>query len=254
MRGAAVWREALEVLLATGLAQAERAVLVGCSAGGLATMLHCDAFREALPPAADVRCVADAGLFVDVTGLAWHPREYFQAAVDLHNSTGSLHPECVSHHGADERWRCLVGMGASRYVRTPLLLVQSVYDGWQLQHIARRDESAPLAYSDLDEYEHCVRPGPGRVCSAHQSLVMRRLRRRVTSVVVTARSESRAAVVLTSCVAHCQVGWGSLRMAGASTRWCGSGSSGRSWRTLPSWWAPPRRPAALESGVRADSY
>jgi len=43
--------------------KAEKALLSGCSAGGLATYLHCDNFRELLPSTATVKCHADAGFF-----------------------------------------------------------------------------------------------------------------------------------------------------------------------------------------------
>lgn len=42
-----------------------QALLSGCSAGGLATLIHCDEFRELLPKEAKVKCLADAGFFLD---------------------------------------------------------------------------------------------------------------------------------------------------------------------------------------------
>lgn len=42
-----------------------QALLSGCSAGGLATLIHCDDFRELLPKDATVKCLADAGFFLD---------------------------------------------------------------------------------------------------------------------------------------------------------------------------------------------
>lgn len=43
-----------------------QALLSGCSAGGLAAILHCDEFRELFPRTTRVKCLSDAGLFLDV--------------------------------------------------------------------------------------------------------------------------------------------------------------------------------------------
>ena len=43
-----------------------QAILSGCSAGGLTTILHCDSFKALLPSRANVKCVPDAGYFVNV--------------------------------------------------------------------------------------------------------------------------------------------------------------------------------------------
>jgi hypothetical protein len=42
-----------------------QAILTGCSAGGLATFIHCDDFRNLLPKSAKVKCMPDAGFFMD---------------------------------------------------------------------------------------------------------------------------------------------------------------------------------------------
>jgi len=43
-----------------------QAILSGCSAGGLTTILHCDNFKALLPSEANVKCVPDAGYFINV--------------------------------------------------------------------------------------------------------------------------------------------------------------------------------------------
>lgn len=42
-----------------------QALLTGCSAGGLATLIHCDDFQARLPKSANVKCLADGSLFLD---------------------------------------------------------------------------------------------------------------------------------------------------------------------------------------------
>jgi hypothetical protein len=51
---------------ATSLFFTFQALLTGCSAGGLATILHCDDFSARFPREASVKCLADAGFFLDV--------------------------------------------------------------------------------------------------------------------------------------------------------------------------------------------
>lgn len=43
-----------------------QALLSGCSAGGLASIIQCDNFRSQLPEKATVKCLSDAGFFLDV--------------------------------------------------------------------------------------------------------------------------------------------------------------------------------------------
>lgn len=43
-----------------------QALLSGCSAGGLATFIHCDEFAELFPQNTTVKCLSDAGFFLDV--------------------------------------------------------------------------------------------------------------------------------------------------------------------------------------------
>jgi hypothetical protein len=42
-----------------------QALLSGCSAGGLAALLHCDDFRARFPLEVPVKCLSDAGFFLD---------------------------------------------------------------------------------------------------------------------------------------------------------------------------------------------
>ncbi|MCE3050536.1 Pectin acetylesterase 8 [Datura stramonium] len=65
-RGARIFKAIMEELLAQGMNTSQNGVLSGCSAGGLATILHCDNFRTLLPKSAKVKCFSDAGYFVDL--------------------------------------------------------------------------------------------------------------------------------------------------------------------------------------------
>ncbi|XP_038982867.1 pectin acetylesterase 8-like isoform X3 [Phoenix dactylifera] len=75
-RGARVWRAIMDELLAKGMNKAQNALLSGCSAGGLASILHCDSFHDLLPAGARVKCFSDAGYFIDAYAhiLCFHVR------------------------------------------------------------------------------------------------------------------------------------------------------------------------------------
>uniref|UniRef100_A0A1D1Z967 Pectin acetylesterase n=1 Tax=Anthurium amnicola TaxID=1678845 RepID=A0A1D1Z967_9ARAE len=47
-RGQRIWEVIMDELMTCGLASAKQALLTGCSAGGLATFIHCDDFRARL--------------------------------------------------------------------------------------------------------------------------------------------------------------------------------------------------------------
>ncbi|XWS46363.1 hypothetical protein CRYUN_Cryun14cG0058800 [Craigia yunnanensis] len=58
-----IWSAAMEEFMTKGMQNAEQALLSGCSAWGLASILHCDEFL--FPKTTKVKCLSDAGLFLD---------------------------------------------------------------------------------------------------------------------------------------------------------------------------------------------
>nr|GEU97122.1 pectin acetylesterase 8-like [Tanacetum cinerariifolium] len=68
-RGARIFRAVVEELLEKGMIFADNAILSGCSAGGLTSILHCDDFKALLPASARVKCLADAGYFINTRDL-----------------------------------------------------------------------------------------------------------------------------------------------------------------------------------------
>jgi hypothetical protein len=88
----------MQELLAKGMINAENAVLSGCSAGGLASLMHCDSFRALLPMGTKVKCLSDAGFFLntrDVSGVQYI-KTYFEDVVTLHGSAKNLPRSCTS--------------------------------------------------------------------------------------------------------------------------------------------------------------
>ncbi|KAF3682202.1 Pectin acetylesterase 9 [Capsicum annuum] len=84
-KGQRIWQAILLDLLPKGLGHAKKALLSGCSAGGLATFLHCDNFTSYLPKNASVKCLSDAGFFLDERDIALNHtmRSFYEDLVSL---------------------------------------------------------------------------------------------------------------------------------------------------------------------------
>ncbi|VAH70350.1 unnamed protein product [Triticum turgidum subsp. durum] len=81
-----------------GLANATKVLLTGCSAGALATMLHCDDFSAKFPQEVSVKCLADAGFFLDVKDISGERTFWsvFDGVVQLQNIRNVLPKDCLA--------------------------------------------------------------------------------------------------------------------------------------------------------------
>ncbi|KAL1208802.1 Pectin acetylesterase 6 [Cardamine amara subsp. amara] len=98
-RGQRIWQAAMQEFLSLGMQQANQALLSGCSAGGLASILHCDEIRELLPSSTKVKCLSDAGMFLDAMDVSrGHSfRNMFQRVVTVQNLQKNLSSTCTNH-------------------------------------------------------------------------------------------------------------------------------------------------------------
>ncbi|XP_027331637.1 pectin acetylesterase 10-like isoform X2 [Abrus precatorius] len=97
-RGQRIWQAAMEDLMSKGMRYARQALLSGCSAGGLASIIHCDEFRELFPGTTRVKCLSDAGLFLDTVDVSGRRslRNLFGSVVSLQGVQKSLPRSCTS--------------------------------------------------------------------------------------------------------------------------------------------------------------
>nr|GEZ46404.1 pectin acetylesterase 9 [Tanacetum cinerariifolium] len=102
-RGQRIWQAIIEDLLPKGLSHANKALLSGCSAGGLASYLHCNNFTNYLPNTTAVKCLGDAGFFLDSYVL---------------NSLPCIFPQYLL-----------------KYITSPFFILNSAYDVYQFHHI-----------------------------------------------------------------------------------------------------------------------
>ncbi|EYU36474.1 hypothetical protein MIMGU_mgv1a007660mg [Erythranthe guttata] len=131
-RGARVFNAIMDDLLAKGMSNAENAILSGGSAGGLGAMLHCDGFSELLPNAKRVKCISDSGFFIHAKHLPGADKraEYYANVSAYHGiRVDSLPSSCTSR--MDETL-CLLPENIIRDIKTPLFIVETAFDQYQL--------------------------------------------------------------------------------------------------------------------------
>jgi hypothetical protein len=106
-------------------------VLSGCSAGGMACYLKCDFvagyFQE--HGAVPVKCICDAGLFLDVdtvTGAGKVMQTRYHDIADIMESKPGLSPACV---GNESDWRqCMFSQYSLKHAQTPTFVINSLYN------------------------------------------------------------------------------------------------------------------------------
>ncbi|CAI7840348.1 unnamed protein product [Closterium sp. NIES-53] len=110
-----------------GMTAPARILLSGSSAGGQAVVTLCD-LLPLLFPRALVKCIMDAGLFVDAEDRT--KRRAFagmvKATVALHNMR--VNWRCSQTMSAANQWRCFFPHQALRVVSSPVLAVNSLFD------------------------------------------------------------------------------------------------------------------------------
>ncbi|KAK2414292.1 Pectinacetylesterase family protein [Trifolium repens] len=141
-RGQIIWEAIMNELLSIGMSKAKQALLSGCSAGGLATLIHCDNFRKLLPKEANVKCLADAGFFLDEKDILGNStmRSFYHDVVQLQGVEKSLHKECLAKM---EPSKCLFPSEILKNIKTPVFLVHPAYDFWQIHNILVPQGSDP---------------------------------------------------------------------------------------------------------------
>jgi hypothetical protein len=142
-RGARVFNAVIEDLLTKGLKNASNVLLSGCSAGGLASVLHCDKFRTLLPPSVNVKCVADGGYFLHKKhGYGGYElARMFRRAIKLHGSAKNLPKSCTSKMKSS---LCFFPQYITPHIHTPLFIINSAFDPYQVRDlVASRQSTSP---------------------------------------------------------------------------------------------------------------
>ncbi|XP_031128676.1 pectin acetylesterase 8-like [Ipomoea triloba] len=195
-RGARVFLAVMEDLLVKGMKNAENAILSGCSAGGLASILHCDSFKALLPMGTKVKCLADAGYFINALDIshAPHIEEFYSDIVQTHASAKNLPLSCTLRLKPS---LCFFPQNVAQHVRTPLFIVNAAYDSWQIKNIL-----APGVADPLGTWHNCKLDI--LKCTPKQLLVMQGYRLQFLRALFGIGPSSSRGYFINSCYAHCQ--------------------------------------------------
>lgn len=195
-RGQKIWLAAIEELLSQGMQNAEQALLSGCSAGGLASIIHCDEFKSLLPKSSKVKCLSDAGFFLDVIDISGGRtlRNMFGGVVQLQEVQKNLPKSCLNKMDPTS---CFFPQNVVEHVETPLFLLNAAYDVWQVQA-----SLAPKTADPLGSWNDCKSNNAN--CNSSQIQLLQDFRNQMLDNVKDFSRSSQTGLFINSCFAHCQ--------------------------------------------------
>lgn len=195
-RGQRIWLAAMKDLMSKGMHYANQALLSGCSAGGLATILHCDEFRELFPRTTRVKCLSDAGLFLDVIDVSGGRtlRHMFGGVVRLQQVGKMLPQACTSRL---DPTLCFFPQNLIPLTKTPLFLLNAAYDSWQILASLAPHSADPRGYWQKCRLNYAY-------CSSSQIQVLQDFRKQMLNAVSGFSGSKRNGLFINSCFAHCQ--------------------------------------------------
>uniref|UniRef100_A0A4W3JYZ6 Notum, palmitoleoyl-protein carboxylesterase a n=1 Tax=Callorhinchus milii TaxID=7868 RepID=A0A4W3JYZ6_CALMI len=141
--GALIIKEVVKALLTKGLENAKVLLLAGTSAGGTGVLLNLDRvaaqLEEAGFPGIQVRGLADSGWFLDnkqftrtdcLDTISCAPTEAIKKGIRYWN--GEVPERCKKQFKDGEEWNCFFGYKIYPTLKSPLFVVQWLFDEAQL--------------------------------------------------------------------------------------------------------------------------
>ncbi|XP_048336789.1 pectin acetylesterase 3 isoform X1 [Ziziphus jujuba] len=195
-RGQRIWLAAMKEFLSKGMQNADQALLSGCSAGGLASILHCDEFRDLFPKTTKVKCLSDAGFFLDANDVSGGRtlRNIFGGVVSLQEVGKDLPETCTSHLDPTS---CFFPQNLVANIKTPLFLLNAAYDAWQLQASLAPPSADPHGSWNECKSNHAH-------CNTSQIQFLQDFRNQMVNAVRDFSMSSQNGLFINSCFAHCQ--------------------------------------------------
>ncbi|XP_052482096.1 pectin acetylesterase 10 isoform X2 [Gossypium raimondii] len=195
-RGQRIWLAAMEDLMSKGMRNAKQALLSGCSAGGLASILHCDEFRNMFPRTSKVKCLSDAGLFLDAVDVSGGRtlRSLYNGVVGLQGVQHNLPRICTIH---SDPTSCFFPQNLISNIRTPLFILNAAYDSWQIQSSIAPPSADPHGYWHECRLNHAK-------CSASQMRFLQGFRIEMLNAIKGFSQSRENGLFINSCFAHCQ--------------------------------------------------
>ncbi|XP_047065413.1 pectin acetylesterase 5-like [Lolium rigidum] len=199
-RGLRIYEAVIDELMEKGLANATQALLTGCSAGGLATILHCDDFSAKFPRDVSVKCLADAGFFIDVKDISGQSSFWSQydRLVRLQNVREVLPKECLTSKNPTE---CLFPAEIIKSIRTPMFILNSAYDSKQIRLNLAPNTSGPdnAWLSCRDNIQNC---------NSTQIEFLDEFRNTMVNELKVVYDKKGWGMFIDSCFTHCQTIYG----------------------------------------------
>ncbi|KAJ9467666.1 Pectin acetylesterase 3 [Diplonema papillatum] len=258
-RGKRIIDAALSVLKARyNIGSAEKVLVTGCSAGGLATYLHTEYvhtwMRFNAPGLRVVKAAPMSGFFLDHLTVYGEPvyeteMKYIHA---LSNASlgGGLNADCVQHYLATgDDWKCNFAQYTYDFIRTPLFVLNSGLDSWQTKCIYTSE--LPQNYPNQTGVENGVcgqgsyaacQSDPDKKCNVSEIAAMNQYTEDFVAALAAARGsglDGHGAFVH-SCHTHCEAqengDWINFAVGGVTMR-----------DAVTLWWNSEREPAARHS-------
>ncbi|KAJ6796196.1 pectin acetylesterase 12-like [Iris pallida] len=195
-RGQRIWSAAMEDLLSKGMQNADQTLLAGCSAGGLASIQHCDQFRAFFPESVKVKCLADAGMFLDAAdvGGGRSLRSFFEGVMTLQGSAGNLPKTCTSSMDATS---CFFPQNIVSNIQTPTYILNTAYDVWQIQQSLAPSSADPQGYWKECRFNYSS-------CNEDHVQFLQEFRKQMLDSVKGFSVSKQNGLFINSCFAHCQ--------------------------------------------------
>ena len=190
-RGHRIMDVLLDELLQRGIGNASEIILAGRSAGALSAIIHADYIRSRLRSVtnASFRVLSDAGFFLDEPSLNGSKiaRSVFQQMYSLHNSSTGLNQACLRAQKRQYKWRCFFPQYSLPFLSSPIFLVNSLNDLWQL-----------AVFSNIP----CV--VKVKTCHSKELRFLAKFRKKTLHALRSAFDSRKTAVFADACLAHTQ--------------------------------------------------
>ncbi|KAG9145812.1 hypothetical protein Leryth_011232 [Lithospermum erythrorhizon] len=182
--------------MSKGMKNASQALLSGCSAGGLASILHCDEFRNSFPKGTKVKCLSDAGFFLDAIDVSGGRtlRKLYRDVVNLQGVAQNLPKTCTSRLDPTS---CFFPQNLVGSVKTPLFILNAAYDAWQLMASLAPPSADPHGFWKSCASKHAS-------CNASQIQFLQDFRGQMLRTTRRVAMSAQNGLFLNSCFAHCQ--------------------------------------------------
>ncbi|VVA90600.1 unnamed protein product [Arabis nemorensis] len=194
-RGRRIFLAVMEDLMAKGMRQAKQALLNGCSAGGLSSILRCDDFKGLFPPTTKVKCMSDAGFFLDAVDISGgHSlRRMYSGVVNTQGLQNTLPRTCTSHLDPTS---CFFPQNIINQVKTPLFILNSGFDAWQIGNSIASPSADPSGSWHDCSFKFRCNPAQKKVLEGFRLSMLNALK---TFLILRKNS-----VFINSVWAHCQ--------------------------------------------------